>query len=113
MISTVKHQFRSRGTASRAAFVVAGALVVLSACTAASEFKSPRYADKQSADAAACDAKAEYLISRDMGHERSFADSQRDTLSVHFANYDARKQRRSYYADCLSQKGVGSTSKTQ
>jgi hypothetical protein len=110
---TMTHLNRSRLTASPATIVVAGALFVLSACTAASEFKSTRYADKQSADAAACDAKAEYLISRDMGHERSFADSQRDSLSVQFANYDARKQRRNYYADCLFQKGHASTSKPQ
>ncbi len=111
-MSKIEHLSGSRRNISRATFVIAGMMFALSACTAASEFKSPRYVDKQSSDAAACGAKAEYLISRDMGHERSFADSQRDSLSVQFANYDARKQRRQYYSDCLNQKGVVSTPKS-
>ena len=55
---------------SRLMISTAVAVLLLSACTGANQFKKPRYAqDKRSLDAVACSAKAESLINRDIGGE--------------------------------------------
>ncbi len=91
---------------SRLMISTAVAVLLLSACTGANQFKKPRYAqDKRSLDAVACSAKAESLINRDIGGETTFAQANRDSLEVQFAAFDARKQRNRYYTDCLVQTG--------
>ena len=89
-------------------------VVELSACSPAKKYQSTNGSSSGLAtDVASCHLKASDLMGRELLLDRSYERTEGDDLETSFVKFDARKQQRRYFENCMSQRGVDPVSTTQ
>ena len=87
-------------------FMAVGLIVLITNCSPSEVNKLTKNSSGfLAADVATCRDKATALIDRELRLDHSYDRTGSNSLEVSFAKFDAHKQRRRYFTNCLSKRG--------
>ena len=84
--------------------LLVGLLFALGSCAPAKMLQNANKSKNTLAtDVAGCHSRASSLMGRELTLERSYERSEGGSLELSFANFDAQKQKRLYFENCMAQ----------